>query len=185
MQLITPFPCLVALADPRSACAGACTHSTRAPAKTKEPSRRRSQRADVHSQQEFGVTAISATSPAVFCEELCEIGRGWKSPDDARAYSCSRQCIVILYFTQRPQQIGFAISHMKHNAHAHYHSRASRYPNGGMGSPASYASRLGPAHHGWALRAQIQLALNYCLSSPHIPAPTCRQPHGLERLGSC
>lgn len=123
MQLITPFPRSVALADPRSAAAagaGACTQLTRAPAKKREPRLRRSQRADVHSQQELDVTAINCHHH--FCEELCEIGRRWKSPDGARA--CSR--IAIVYFTQRTQEAGFAIPRMKHNAHAHSHSSARK-----------------------------------------------------------
>ena len=152
MQLITPFPRSVALADPRSAA---------------ERLRRRVYTIDQSARQEEGISpeALSACRHAFsagirhyryqchhhLCEELCEIGRRWKSLDGARA--CSR--IAIVYFTQRTQQVGFAIPRMKHNAHAHDHSRASRYPNGGMGSQASHASRLGPAHHGWALRVRF------------------------------
>lgn len=94
MQLITPFPRSVALADPRSAAAagaGACTQLTRAPAKKREPRLRRSQRADVHSQQELDVTAISATTISVKSFA--------RSVGDGRARTVHEHAHALLLFT--------------------------------------------------------------------------------------
>ena len=143
MQLITPFPRSVALADPRSALAPArvqyaIDYSARqdrgSSPEALSACRRafsagiRRYRHPCHHHHHLGFAVKS------FCSAR-SVGAGRVRTAHEHAHAHADALSLFTYCTQRTRQVGLAIPRMKHNtnAHAHDHSSASRYPNGGMG----------------------------------------------------